>query len=114
MIQGLSTPLSEKPRRRSVSILEESRYWGFFRLSTTVEFKPLVIPVVGRVETPLMLVPSEREVARVFTPRLSELAEPGRWSAVPWNGHQVWYYDLEGDPLWGATARMVRSLLGLP
>ena len=86
---------------------------GFLPAIDTVEFKPLVIPVVGRVETPLVLVPSKREVARVYTPALSELADPERWSAVPWNGHQVWYYDLEGDTLWGATAHMVRSLLGL-
>ena len=87
---------------------------GFLPAIDTVEFKPLVIPVVGKVATPLVLVPSKREVARVYTPPLSELADPERWSAVAWNRHQVWYYDLEGDTLWGATARMVRSLLGLP
>jgi 8-oxo-dGTP pyrophosphatase MutT (NUDIX family) len=87
---------------------------GFLPPIDTVEFKPWVVPVVGRVATPLNLVPSEREVARIHTPRLVDLADDGRWRHVPWNGHQVWYYDLEGDTLWGATARMVRSLLGLP
>jgi 8-oxo-dGTP pyrophosphatase MutT (NUDIX family) len=87
---------------------------GFLPPIDTVEFKPWVIPVVGRVATPLILVPSEREVARIHTPRLADLADQERWWHVPWNGHQVWYYDLEGDTLWGATAHMIRSLVGLP
>lgn len=87
---------------------------GFLPAIDTVEFKPWVIPVVGRVASPLRLVPSEREVARIHTPRLEDLADESRWWHVPWNGYQVWYYDLDGDTLWGATARMVRSLLGFP
>jgi len=92
---------------------EKVRILGFLPPIDTVEFKPWVVPVVGRVETPLQLVPSEREVARIHTPRIEELADEARWWHVPWNGRQVWYYDLEGDTLWGATAHMVRSLLGL-
>lgn len=87
---------------------------GFLAPIDTVEYKPWVVPVVGRVLTPLTLVPSEREVARIHTPRLEDLADEERWWHVPWNGRQVWYYDLAGDTLWGATAHMVRSLLGLP
>jgi 8-oxo-dGTP pyrophosphatase MutT (NUDIX family) len=87
---------------------------GFLPPIDTVEFKPWVVPVVGRVESPFELVPSEREVARIHTPRLLDLADQERWWHVPWDGHQVWYYDLDGDTLWGATARMVRTLLGLP
>jgi 8-oxo-dGTP pyrophosphatase MutT (NUDIX family) len=87
---------------------------GYLPPIDTVEFKPWVVPVVGRVATPLLLVPSEREVARIHTPKLSDLADVERWWHVPWDGRQVWYYDLDGDTLWGATAHMVRSLLGLP
>jgi 8-oxo-dGTP pyrophosphatase MutT (NUDIX family) len=87
---------------------------GFLPPIDTVEYRPWVVPVVGRVATPLVLIPSEREVARIHTPRLDDLADPERWWHVPWDGQQVWYYDLDGDTLWGATARMVRSLLGLP
>lgn len=86
---------------------------GFLPPIDTVEFAPLVVPVVGRVQTPLNLIPSEREVAKVYTPLLSELADADRWRSVPWNGFEVWYYDLEGDTLWGATAHMVRLMLGL-
>jgi 8-oxo-dGTP pyrophosphatase MutT (NUDIX family) len=86
---------------------------GFLSAIDTVEYSLLVVPVVGRVETPLRLVPSEREVARVHTPLLDDLSDADRWWSIPWNGFQVWYYDLDGDTLWGATARMVRQLVGL-
>jgi 8-oxo-dGTP pyrophosphatase MutT (NUDIX family) len=86
---------------------------GFLPAIDTVEYSLLVVPVVARISTPLGLVPSEREVARIHTPRLADLADPGNWWHVPWNEWKVWYYDLDGDTLWGATARMVRYLVGL-
>lgn len=86
---------------------------GFLEPIDTVEFTRLVIPVVGRVNPPFTLVPSDREVDKIYTPLLADLADAERWWAVPWDGWRVWYYDLEGDTLWGATARMVRLLVGL-
>lgn len=92
---------------------EQVEVLGFLAPIDTVEFTLLVVPVVARVSTPLDLVPSEREVARIYTPRLGDLADESNWWHVPWNGWKVWYYDLEGDTLWGATARMVREMVGL-
>ena len=86
---------------------------GFLPAIDTVEFRPMVVPVVGRLSPPVLLIPSEREVAKIYTPLLADLADEERWWSIPWNDHEVWYYDLEGDTLWGATARMVRSLVGL-
>ncbi len=86
---------------------------GFLPPIDTVEFRPMVVPVVGRLAPPVLLVPSEREVAKIYTPLLADLAENDRWWSIPWNDNEVWYYDLGGDTLWGATARMVRSLVGL-
>lgn len=86
---------------------------GFLPPIDTVEFSPMVLPVVGRVSPPVELVLSEREVAKVYTPRLADLANEEDWYSVPWNGYQVWYYLLDGDTLWGATAHMVRLMLGL-
>lgn len=86
---------------------------GFLPPIDTVEFSLLVVPVVARIATPLGLVPSAREVDKVYTPLLGDLAEESNWWHVPWNGWKVWYYELEGDTLWGATARMVRQLVGL-
>lgn len=92
---------------------EQVTVLGFLEPIDTVEFTPMVIPVVAKIATPLNLVPSEREVARIYTPRLEDLANPERWAFVPWESWKVWYFDLEGDTLWGATARMVRLLVGL-
>lgn len=92
---------------------EQVEVLGFLPPIDTVEFSLLVVPVVGRISTPLGLVPSEREVAKVYTPLLAELADRSRWWSIPWNGRDIWYYDLEGDTLWGATAFMIRQLLGM-
>ncbi len=86
---------------------------GFLSPIDTVSYSLMVVPVVGRLEPPIRLVPSDREVERVHTPLLSDLADTGRWWSLPWNGFEVWYYDLDGDTLWGATAYMVRELIGL-
>lgn len=94
-------------------VAEQVEVLGFLPAIDTVEFSLLVVPVVARISTPLGLVPSEREVDRIYTPLLSDLADRDNWWHVPWNGWKVWYYDLEGDTLWGATAMMVRNLVGL-
>lgn len=86
---------------------------GYLEPFDTVESTLMVVPVVAKVSTPLDLVVSEREVARIYTPLLSDLANEDAWWFVPWNEYKVWYFDLEGDSLWGATAMMVRSLLGM-
>jgi len=86
---------------------------GFLPPIDTVQFRLLVVPVVGRLARPPLLVPSPREVVRVYQPSLAELADEERWHSEDWNGHKVWFYDLDGDSLWGATAMMTRRLLGL-
>lgn len=86
---------------------------GFLPPIHTVEYSLLVVPVVGRIREVPELRPSPREVAAVFTPPADELADPARWRYEIWNGRRVWFYDLEGEVLWGATAAMVRGLFGL-
>lgn len=86
---------------------------GFLPPIDTVQFRLMVVPVVGRLPAPPDLVPSPREVVRVYHPTLMELSDTTRWHAEHWNGHEVWFYELEGDTLWGATAMMTRRLLGL-
>jgi 8-oxo-dGTP pyrophosphatase MutT (NUDIX family) len=92
---------------------EQVTVLGFLEPIDTVEFKLMVVPVVARISTPLNLVRSEREVARIYHPRLADLADPEQWAYVPWQAWKAWYFDLEGDTLWGATAHMVRLLVGL-
>lgn len=92
---------------------EQVTVLGYLQPIDTVEFTLMVIPVVARISTPLNLVRSEREVARIYTPLLSDLADPEQWAYVPWEAWKVWYFDLGTDTLWGATALMVRLLVGL-
>lgn len=92
---------------------DEVEVIGYLPPIDTVQFRLLVVPVVGRLAGPPALVPSPREVVRTYEPSLEELADEDRWQSEDWNGHRVWFYDLEGDTLWGATAMMTRRLLGL-
>ena len=87
--------------------------WGYLPPIDTVAYSLLVVPVLGFFDREIPLVPSPREVARVHTPRLSDLAEPDLWVFQLWKGHRVWFFDLDGDSLWGATARIIRKLVGL-
>lgn len=86
---------------------------GYLPAIHTVEFELMVIPVVGFFDRTLKLAPSPREVSRLFTPRLEELAEANLWMVEIWRGRRVWFFDLDGDVLWGATARIIRQLVGL-
>lgn len=86
---------------------------GFLPPIDTVQFSLMVIPVVGQFDRSIPLIPSPREVARIHTPSLKELAEADLWEFQLWKGHRVWFFDLDGDSLWGATARIIRMLVGL-
>ncbi len=86
---------------------------GFLEPIHTVEFSLFVVPVVGRLPANPRLVPSEREVDKVLLPTLSELTDGSRWRSEDWRGHTVWFFEIDGEMLWGATAMMTRRLLGL-
>lgn len=86
---------------------------GFLPEIHTVQYALMVVPVVGRLRPEPVFVPSTREVVRLLTPTLEELADETAWRSEDWNGHRVWFFDVDGEVLWGATARMTRELLGL-
>ena len=86
---------------------------GYLPPIDTVAFRLLVVPVVGWLRQPPLLVPSPREVVRTYQPSLDDLADEALWRAEDWNGRQVWFYEIGEDVLWGATALMTRRLLGL-
>ena len=87
---------------------------GFLPPVDTVQFALLVVPVVGRLPVDPTFVRSEREVDKILTPRLEDLADDTRWRSEDWRGRTVWFYDIGDEVLWGATAWMTRQLLGLP
>ncbi len=86
---------------------------GYLEPIHTVEFEHYVAPVVGRLPDNPDFVPSPREVDRVLLPSVADLADESSWRSETWRDRQVWFFDIEGEVLWGATAMMVRRLLGL-
>ena len=75
----------------------------------------VITPVVGILETPLLLSPNLDEVADVFQVPLSFFADSrnGRTELREFRGTklEVWYYESGSHTIWGATAMIVRSLL---
>ena len=82
----------------------------------TVTSGAFIVPWVGIVPGGLDLRPRTREVDQVIEVPLSELMAPGvfreeRWTFGPVS-RPIVFFDLVGDTVWGATAAMLRQLLG--
>jgi len=84
-----------------------------------------ITPVVARLAGRPALAPNATEVARAFDLGLAEMAGEGvlreeRWS-LPGPGapptapgtrtYPVWFFEIDGETIWGATARIVHELL---
>lgn len=73
-----------------------------------------VTPVVARVLSPYTPIPEEAEVAEVFDVPLDHVLQCSRYriEARYWRGTMRRYYTVPFGPyyIWGATARMLRSL----
>ncbi len=76
----------------------------------------VITPVVGMVKGIPMLVPNPREVAEVLHVPLAFFADGTkvRREQREFRGrtHDVWFYDTGTHVIWGATAAMIRALLG--
>ena len=86
-------------------------------LSTVAHPAP-ILPFVGSLAGPPQLVPNPAEVDRAFTVALVDLLGPGVYHEELWAGPEgeqrpVHFFDVVGDTVWGATARMLRELLAL-
>lgn len=109
---AVATALREA--HEEMGILPESvQLLGFLEPIHTVEFSLYVVPVVGRLPENPRFVPSQREVDKVLLPTLASLSNEKQWRFEMWKGRRVWFFELEGELLWGATATMTRRLLGL-
>ncbi|MGP0031919.1 MAG: NUDIX hydrolase [Acidimicrobiales bacterium] len=98
---------------------------GWFHPVLTMVSASLIMPVVGTVPARPRLVASPSEVERVFDVALRDLADPAvfheeRWSIrgrvipdSPDNSFAVWFFEVEGEMIWGATARMIHELLSV-
>jgi 8-oxo-dGTP pyrophosphatase MutT (NUDIX family) len=86
---------------------------GYLPEIHTVSYTRMVVPVVGRLPGIPELVLDPNEVVKVLLPTVAELSDPARWKSEDWNGRVLHFFEIDGEILWGATARMVRQLVGL-
>lgn len=84
---------------------------------TTVVSSSRITPFVGFVEQLPSLRPSAVEVERIFDVALADLIHPDCYREEIWDypdgTFPVWFFEVEGDTIWGATSRMLRRLLDL-
>lgn len=83
----------------------------------TVTSGSFIVPWVGALDRRPSLVPTSAEVDAVLEVPLSELMAPGVFREELWTlgdvRRPIVFFDLEGDTVWGATAAMLRQLLGI-
>ena len=82
---------------------------------TTVTRRAYIVPVVGLLPSRPALRLNEGEVDEALHVPMSELLEPGvfreeRWG-TPDTARPVYFFELVGDTIWGATAAILRQLL---
>lgn len=78
----------------------------------------IIVPFVAELEHPPgELVPNPGEVDAILEVRIADLLDPDIYHEEQWplfgDWHTIVFFDLGGDVLWGATAAMMRQLLGL-
>jgi len=98
---------------------------GWLHPVTTMASPALIVPVIAVLPGRPQLVPSPHEVERVFDVTLTELADPAifheeRWRipgrvipGSPDDSFPVRFFEVSGELIWGATARMLSELLGI-
>jgi 8-oxo-dGTP pyrophosphatase MutT (NUDIX family) len=86
-------------------------FGGLEPVTTRDRTKPIV-PVVARIERPVELIADPREVDIILEPRISELLDETRWATRDYFGYDLWFFEFPEGMLWGATAFMMRELLG--
>ncbi len=79
---------------------------------TTRSREMWIAPVVARIRRPAELIPQPGEVDVIIEPTIDELLNDDVWTTQDWGGHTLWFHEFPEGILWGATARMVRQLLG--
>jgi 8-oxo-dGTP pyrophosphatase MutT (NUDIX family) len=84
---------------------------------TTAISSVAIAPFVGALPgMPTDLWPADAEVERILHVPVSELLADGVFHEEVWDfggtSRPMWFFDLEGDTVWGATAALLRQLLG--
>lgn len=92
---------------------EEVQVLGFLAPVRAARAELYVAPVVGRLSSRPELRPDPNEVDLVLEPALEGFFVDARWRSENWGGHELWFFDLEEEVLWGASARMMRQLVAV-
>jgi 8-oxo-dGTP pyrophosphatase MutT (NUDIX family) len=83
----------------------------------TFTSRSFIVPYVGALPGRPALTASPLEVAVVLHVPLAELLDPAiyreeRWLFLDGSDRPIFFFELVGDTVWGATAAMLRQLLG--
>ncbi|SNB47669.1 CoA pyrophosphatase [Geobacter sp. DSM 9736] len=75
----------------------------------------LVTPFIGLFSGKIRLAPNDAEIARIIEIPICHLLRPEifRVEDRPWRGrpHPVYFYQFQGDEIWGLTASILRQFL---
>jgi 8-oxo-dGTP pyrophosphatase MutT (NUDIX family) len=91
---------------------------GVLEELATVASQFVLAPFVGVLPGRPALVPNPGEVARVFDVALAELLDADvyheeRWDLPGMGRRPMYFFDIAGETVWGATARILHDLLVL-
>jgi 8-oxo-dGTP pyrophosphatase MutT (NUDIX family) len=82
---------------------------------STLVSRSFIVPVVGAVDVQPTLWPAAGEVDRIMWVPLAELTRAGTFHEEIWqvdDQHRpMFFFDLDDETIWGATARMLHQLL---
>lgn len=82
---------------------------------STLVSKSWIVPVVGRLLRPVEVAARTEEVDRVLWTPLHDLTRPGtfreEWWGLPDGERPLYFFELDDETVWGATARMLHEVL---
>lgn len=83
---------------------------------STITSNSFIVPFVAVLAHRPQLSPNPGEVDAVLHVPLAELLDPAHFREERWDifgvDRPMWFFELVGDTVWGATAAMLRQLLG--
>ena len=76
-----------------------------------------IVPVLAYLETPPSMMAVNVEVDRVFSVALTELVRDDTYVEEHWgtppNQHQIHFFHLDDETVWGATGKMLHQLINI-
>jgi 8-oxo-dGTP pyrophosphatase MutT (NUDIX family) len=88
---------------------------GRLRPLGTYVSRSWIVPVVGTIDSPVELYGNPAEVDRTLWLPLRDLTLPGTFQEEWWHTVQgerpIFFFELDDETVWGATARMLHQLL---